>query len=182
MSVLDERTLILGLKDGSTSAFNKIFDSYHKHIYSFCRLLYQSADDASETVQKVFVALWEQRLQIDENKSLSSYLFSIARYMVYQEFRQQVYKKAAIEYFILNSSGSNESTKDDVVYNELKLFLESVIGSLPKRQQEIFKLSRFSGLTYRQIAENLNITENTVDTQIRRALEFVRNKYKFHYR
>jgi RNA polymerase sigma-70 factor (ECF subfamily) len=102
--------------------------------------------------------------------------------MVYQEFRQQVYKKAAIEYFILNSSGSNESTKDDVVYNELKLFLESVIGSLPKRQQEIFKLSRFSGLTYRQIAENLNITENTVDTQIRRALEFVRNKYKFHYR
>jgi RNA polymerase sigma-70 factor (ECF subfamily) len=120
-------------------------------------------------------------VQVNENKSLTSYLYTIARYMVYQDFRQKIYKKAAFDYFILNSIDLNESTKDEVLYNELLSFLESVIKRLPERQREIFKLSRFSGLTYRQIADQLNITENTVDTQIRRALQFVRDKYKTHY-
>jgi RNA polymerase sigma-70 factor, ECF subfamily len=178
---LDEKKLILNLREGSVQAFNEIFSLNHKRICNFCRRLYQSSDEAEETVQKVFVALWEQRLQIDENKSLASYLFTIARYMVYQEFRQQVYKKAAFDHFVLNSIDYTESTKDDVLYNELYTFLQSVIESLPDRQREIFRLNRFSGLTYVQIADKLNITENTVDTQIRRALEFIRNKYKYHY-
>ena len=181
MPLSDEKTLILGLQKGNIPAFERIFSLYHKRIYNFCLRLYQSSDDAEETVQKVFVALWEQRVQVDENKPLASYLYTIARYMVYQDFRQQVYKKAAFDYFILNSIDLNESTKDEVLYNELLSFLESVIEKLPERQREIFKLSRFSGLTYRQIADNMNITENTVDTQIRRALKFVRDKYKTHY-
>jgi RNA polymerase sigma-70 factor, ECF subfamily len=178
---LDEKTLILDLREGNVPAFNKIFNLYYKRIYNFCLHLYRSTDEAEETVQKVFVALWEQRLQADENQSLASYLYKIARYMVYQEFRQQVYKKAAFDHFVLNSTDYNESTKDDVLYNELLTFLESVIETLPDRQREIFRLNRFSGLTYLQIADKLNITENTVDTQIRRALEFIRNKYKYHY-
>jgi len=178
---LDEKKLILDLREGNVQAFNEIFSLHHKRIYNFCRRLYQSPDEAEETVQKVFIALWEQRLQTDENKSLASYLFTIARYIAYQEFRQQVYKKAAFDHFVLNSIDYNESTKDDVLYNELYTFLQSVIESLPDRQREIFRLNRFSGLTYLQIADKLNITENTVDTQIRRALEFIRNKYKYHY-
>jgi len=181
MPVLDEKTLILNLQKGSIPAFERIFSLYHKRIYNFCLTLYLSSDDAQEIVQRVFVALWEQCEQVDENKPLASYLYTIARYMVYQEFRQQVYKKAAFDHFILNSIDLNESTKDEVLYNELLSFLESVIERLPERQREIFKLSRFSGLSYRQIADNLNITENTVDTQIRRALKFVRGKYLTHY-
>lgn len=178
---MDEQILILDLREGSISAFNKIFLLYHKRIYNFCRHLYQSSDQAKDTVQSVFIALWEQRQLIDETQSLATYLFSIARYMAYHEFRQQVYKKAVFNHFILNSLDLNESTKDEVLYNELLSFLKSVIEMLPERQREIFRLSRFSGLTYRQIAAMLNITENTVDTQIRRALEFVRDKYKHYY-
>ncbi|MCE5347342.1 MAG: RNA polymerase sigma-70 factor [Bacteroidales bacterium] len=181
MSLSDDRTLVLDLREGSAYAFSKIYTLYHKRIYNFCLHLIQSSDEAKEIVQKVFIALWEQRLKVDENQSLASYLYSIARYMVYQEFRQQVFKKAACDYFLLGSNDLNESTNDNVLYNELLSFLESEIEVLPERQREIFKLNRFSGLTYRQIAAKLNITENTVDTQIRRALDFLRAKYKFHY-
>lgn len=181
MPLTDEKTLILSLQKGSIPAFEKIFAVYHKRIYNFCKSLHQNSDEAEEIVQRVFVALWEQRSQVDENKPLASYLYTIARYMAYQDFRQHVYKKAVFDHFVINSIDLNEATKDDVLYNELLSFLESVIERLPERQREIFKLSRFSGLTYRQIADNLNITENTVDTQIRRALEFIRDKYKTHY-
>ena len=181
MSILDEKTLILCLQRGSITAFERIFSLYHKGIYNFCLSLHQSSDCAEETVQKVFVALWEQREQVDENNPLGSYLYSIARYMVYQEFRHQVYKKAAFDHFTYNLIDTNEPTKDDILFNELLTFLESLIERLPERQREIFKLSRFEGLTYKQIAEQLNITENTVDTQIRRALKFLRDKYKYNF-
>jgi len=181
MPVLDEIALVLSLKRGNSTAFERIFSLFHKKIYNFCLHLYQSPDDAQETVQKVFVALWEQREQVDENKSLASYLYSIARYMVYKDFRKQVYKKAAFDHFILKSIDLEDYTTCDVLYNELLSFLESVIDKLPERQKEIFKLSRFSGYTYRQIAESLNISENTVDTQIRRALDFIRKNYYVHY-
>ena len=182
MILSDEKTITFELKKGDIKAFGKIFSFYHKRIYSFCLNLHQSPDDAEETVQKVFVALWEQRSQVDENKPLASYLFTIARYIVYQEFRHQVYKKAAFDHFVLNSYDFNETTKDDVLFNELVSFLEKIIEKLPDRQRQIFKLSRFSGLTYRQIANQLEISENTVDTQIRRALEFIRNGYKNYYK
>jgi RNA polymerase sigma-70 factor (ECF subfamily) len=177
----DEKTLILDLQRGSIPAFERIFSLYHKRIYNFCLSLHQSSNYAEETVQKVFVALWEQREQVDKNKPLGSYLYSIARYMVYQEFRHQVYKKAAFDHFTYNLIDTNESTKDEILFNELLTFLESLIERLPERQREIFKLSRFMGLTYKQIAEQLNITENTVDTQIRRALKFLRDKYKYNF-
>jgi RNA polymerase sigma-70 factor, ECF subfamily len=181
MPLPDEKSHILELQKRTIPAFEKIFSLYNKRIYNFCVNLHQSSSEAEETVQRVFVALWEQREQVDENKPLASYLFTIARYMVYQDFRQKVYKKAAFDYFVLNPKDLSESTKDDVLYNELLSFLETVIVKLPDRQREIFKLSRFSGLTYKQIAGKLKITENTVDTQIRRALDFIRDKYKTHY-
>jgi RNA polymerase sigma-70 factor (ECF subfamily) len=123
MPLSDEKTLVLDLQRGSIPAFERIFSLYHKRIYNFCLHLYQSSDVAQETVQKVFVALWEQRAQVDENKPLASYLYTIARYTVYQEFRHQVYKKAAFDHFVQKSINLNESTKDEVLYNELLSFL-----------------------------------------------------------
>ncbi len=178
----EEKALILGLKKNYIPSFGRIFSLYHKRIYNFCISLHQSPDDAEETVQKVFVALWEQREQVDENKPPGEYLYSIARYMIYNEFRRQVYKKAVFDHFTLNSPETNNSTKDEVLFNELLTFLESQIERLPERQHEIIKLSRYEGLTYRQVAEKLNITENTVDTQIRRALDFLRDKLENHYK
>jgi RNA polymerase sigma-70 factor, ECF subfamily len=179
---MDERAFITDLKRDTIQSFEKIFALYHKRIYNFCISLHQSRDNAEETVQKVFVALWEQREQVDENKPLGEYLYSIARYMIYNDFRRKVYKKAAFDHFTFNSPETNNSTKDEVLFNELLTFLESQIERLPERQREIIKLNRYEGLTYRQVAEQLNITENTVDTQIRRALDFLRDKLENHYK
>lgn len=178
----EEKALVLGLKKDNIQSFGRIFSLYHKRIYNFCLSLHQSQDDAEEIVQKVFVALWEQREQVDENKPPGEYMYSIARYMIYNDFRRKVYKKAAFDHFTLNSPEANNSTKDEVLFNELLTFLESQIERLPERQREIIKLSRYEGLTYRQVAEKLNITENTVDTQIRRALDFLRDKFENHYK
>jgi RNA polymerase sigma-70 factor (ECF subfamily) len=56
--------------------------------------------------------------------------------------------------------------------------LQELINQIPERRREIFRLSRFEGLSYKQIAEKLHISENTVDSQIRNALAFLRKEFR----
>jgi len=177
----DESDMISGLCNGSKKAFEEIFYRYHQRIYNFCLRLLSSHDDAEEIVQNVFVALWEQKSQIDVSKPVLSYLFSIARYMVYSELRKLVYRKAVYEEIVLNETVFKETTKDDVLFNELRDVIQQLVNRLPQRQKEIFGLSRFSGLSYKEIAQKLGITENTVDTQIRRSLAYLRKEYERYY-
>lgn len=174
--------LVIRLQNGSKYAFKKIFTFYHQRIYNFCLRLLENPDKAEEIVQKVFVALWEQQSQLDESKSLASYLFSIARYMVYQEYRTRAYMKAAFKEIACQRTSFRETTKDEVLFKELSDVIQKLINQLPARQKEIFRLSRDTGLSYKEIAKKLDISENTVDTQIRRALNSLRKEYERYYK
>jgi len=181
MTSEDEIDLISKLKSGDERAFNKIYEIFHARVYNFSLKLLPNAEEAAEILQRVFVALWEQRNQIDPAKPIGAYLFSIAKYMVYAEFKQLVYRKAALEDLAGKSTVLRELTKDEVLYNELVHVLKTIIDRLPEKRKEIFTLSRFEGLSYKEIADRLDISENTVDTQIRRALDFVRTEYSNYF-
>ena len=100
MSSLSERELVLQLKMGDINAFKSIYGIYNARIYNFSLKILPFPEEAKEVVQLVFIALWEQRLQVDEEKDLAAYLYSIARYQVYQVLRKQVYRNAAFEYIV----------------------------------------------------------------------------------
>jgi len=178
----DEREIVLQLLSGSKKAFEQIFNMYHQRVYSFCLRLLCNTDTAEEITQNVFVALWDQRNKVDSTKLLAPYLFSIARYMIYREFRNKVYRKAAFEEISNTEISYKEITKDEVLFHELYDYLQRLIEKLPPRQKEIFRLSRDSRLTYKEIALHLGISENTVDTQIRRALVYMRKEYESYYK
>jgi RNA polymerase sigma-70 factor, ECF subfamily len=178
----DEKALIIELKQNNVQAFSEIFSYYHRRIYNFCLRLLPSTEDAEDAVQKVFIALWEQRNQIDENQSLTSYIYAIARYTAYHDFKRRTYHQAVFEQLENSTSGIQNSDKDEILYNELTNILNSIIDSLPLKRRMIFRLSRFYNLTYREIAHKLNISENTVDTQIRRALDYLRKEYNKYFR
>ena len=90
-------------------------------------------------------------------------------------------KKAVYEEIVLNNTVFKETTKDDVLFNELKDVIQKLVNRLPQRQKEIFRLSRISGLSYKEIASQLEISENTVDTQIRRSLDYLRKEYERYF-
>lgn len=177
MQVNDHNSFILNLKKGDIRTFQNIYNSYYPRIYSFCLKLLPSAEEAREVVQKVFIALWEQRDQVDETKSLTSYIYAITRYTAYQHFKKLVYHKAVFESMTSSEGAFPETERDDLLFNELTKILNRIIEQLPPQRRMIFRLNRFYNLTYKVIAKQLNITENTVDTQIRRALEFIRKEY-----
>ncbi len=168
--------LLLRIAEDDTSAFESLFHLYHKRIYAFAYGLLSSSFDAEEVVQNVFLAIWNQRQQLNISGSFTAYIFAIARNMVYEHMRQKINKEAFSEYYLENNVEYSFITDEEVAYNELLGKIQQCIDLLPERRREIFVLSRIEKLSYKEIATKLGISENTVDTQIRHALNSLRRQ------
>jgi RNA polymerase sigma-70 factor (ECF subfamily) len=97
--------------------------------------------------------------------------------------RKRLHKQKYLENLCrqLNESQKNSlDTSTIVEYSELEKQIIDLINQLPEKRREIFKLNRLEGLTYKEIAEKLNISENTVDSQMRKALAYFHIEMK-HY-
>lgn len=181
MTAVPEVELVTRLKKGDQIAFKEIYLKFNARIYNFCIRLLSDKEEAKDVLQYVFVSLWDQRERLDPDKPIEKYIYSLARYSAYHILRRRVYQQAAVEFIITSEPQFREVTSEEIIYNELKCFIDDVIEQLPPRRKEIFKLNRNNGLTYKEIASKLNISENTVDTQMRHSLSFIRLEYSKKY-
>jgi len=178
MPSAEEKILVFYLKQGSSKAFEQLFLRYHKKLYHFCKKIINSKEEAENLVQSVFMEIWENRIGLDEDKSFGGYLFKIAKNKGYNIIRKMINEKAYLEY--VAGKGNPHMLVDDGGY-EFRQITETIvhlINSLPPRRKEIFLLSRDKGLSYKEIAQMLQISENTVDTQIRNVLDYLREEVK----
>jgi len=173
-----EKELVKKLKDGDSFAFEVLFYKYRNKIKGFAKKMVPAQIDPEEIVQEVFVRVWLKKESINPDKDFQSYLFSIAKHLILDHLKSAVNRKLYFvgEHFqhdLLADDGADIQIPGDV---EEKLL--SLIEQIPERRREIFLLNRFEGMSYKQIAERLNITENTVDSQIRNALTFLRKEFR----
>jgi len=135
--------------------------------------------DPEEIVQEVFVRLWIKKDSINPDKDFQSYLFSIAKHLILDHIKSGVNRRL---YFVEEQFQKDLIDEDNneinTISQDAEETLHKLIQQLPDRRKEIFKLSRFEGLSYKQIAVRLNITENTVDSQLRNALAFIRKEFR----
>ena len=173
-----ERELVEKLKEGDSFAFEVLFYKYRNKVMGFARKMVPAQIDPEEIVQEVFVKVWLKKETINPDKDFQSYLFAIAKHLILDHLKSAVNRKLYFveEHFQQDlmiedvSDGSKSNDKEEKLFNLLQ--------QLPERRKEIFCLSRFEGLSYKQIAERLNISENTVDSQIRNALAFLRKEFR----
>lgn len=173
-----EKELVKKLREGDSFAFEVLFYKYRNKVKGFAVKLVPAQVDPEEIVQEVFVRVWLKKEMINPEKEFQSYLFSIAKHMVLDHLKSAVNRKLYFvgEHFqqdLLFDEGVENSFAEDT---EVKL--QKLIAEIPERRREIFRLSRFEGMSYKQIAERLNISENTVDSQIRNALNFLRKEFR----
>ena len=172
-----EAILLVRLKASDHAAFSDIFVMYHQQVYLFC-CKSLSKEDAEEIVQNVFMTVWENRHKIDLQYSFSAYLFSIARHQVYNAIRNKVIQKTFLEKYLQMADDVEIPQEYDDSMEKIKAKMKHAIDLLPDRQREIFMMSRTFKMTYREIAEKLGISENTVDTSMRRSLAVLRNIFR----
>ena len=174
----DEKTLLRKLALGDEMAFEILFYRYRGKLGNFVKRSLPPSVDLEETVHEIFLRVWESHRFIDPERPFSPYLFRIARNLVIDELRKDIGHQLYLnDTTFLSDFGSN-STEQLIEETELQNWFKALLDKLPEKRREIFELHRMEGLSYREIAKKMNISENTVDTQIRRALKLFREELK----
>lgn len=167
------KELIINLKDGDEKAFSILYKYYWEKVYSFARLYLVSSEDIAEVVQEVFIKLWEARHLIDEEQPFEGFLFIITRNIIFNHSRKKL-NYSFLKVTVLQAMEQEYEDENNLELSDLKKYLGVLISQLPTRQQEIFRMSREQHLTYKQIAEQLSISEKTVEYHMTLALKYLR--------
>ena len=175
---LDE-DLITRFREGDMHAFDTVYYAYHQKLFAFVLRILKIRDDAKEIVQDVFVKLWENREKVTSYALFNSYLFTIAYNTSIDLVRKRINEKKYLDY--LQSLQKNYLVDDiiDIIdYQDLNIRVEQLVEKLPLKQREVYKLSREHHLSYKEIAQKLEISVNTVEIHISKALQYLRKNLK----
>jgi RNA polymerase sigma-70 factor (ECF subfamily) len=171
----EEKILISLMKAGNSYAFEKLYFSYSKKLYNFAFNILKCKEDAEGIVQNVFTKIWETRSEINTELSFGGYIFRIAKNMMLNQLKKKIIEKEYLNYLLATPEDTSLPVEQEVNFMELNLEIERIINELPEKRRKIFRLSREEGLTYRKIAEKMDISVNTVNTQISKSLEYIRD-------
>ena len=166
--------LILQIKNGDEKAFNELFYNYRGMLFNFIKLSLPDEAEIENIVQEVFVRIWINRQSLDHQKEIKPFLYSIAKNLIKDQLRKHLIRQKYLQKVRKEEIPVHYSISNELEYSELKESIDAFIERMPEQRKNIFLLSRNEGKTYKQISEQLGVSENTVDTQIRRALNGLR--------
>lgn len=177
MDQANDQALYIRLKEGDEHAFKALFQKYYSAMCQFAYQFLKDSDMAEETVQELFVRLWEKRATLNIELSVNHYLFRSVRNQCLNQLQHQKIKQQYASRMLENAE---QETDWQPFYLEMDLMerIEKSIDSMPPKRQEIFRLSREQGLKYKEIADKLNISIKTVEAQMGLALKYLRDDLK----
>ena len=176
----DEPVLIEELGKGHDKAYEYVFNSFYEPLCLYAKKMVYDLDMAEELVHNTLCNLWIKRESLGPKTSVKSYLFRsvynaclnhIKHKQTENKYLQEKYHQYLDQELLLSPQREVE-----IMNNELGEQIQKAINSLPEKCREIFKLSRLSGLKNREIAEELNVSVNTVQTQLAIALKKLRKQ------
>ena len=180
--ILNENEELELLRNASKQSFEILYHRYSGTLYNF--MMKVSKGDsytAEELVQQTFIRVWENRENVNPEKSFISYLCTIAKNMLLNRYEHQTIQFIYEEYIKAKVIDNKNITEEEVDRKLLEEYLDKLADKLPPKRKEIFVLSRKEGLSNKQIAQKLNISESTIETQLSKALSFMKGQIKQHY-
>ncbi|MCY6333264.1 RNA polymerase sigma-70 factor [Bacteroides fragilis] len=172
----EEILLLSKLQQGDKKAFNTLFRKYYPTLCAYAHR-FVDLEDAEEIVQDVMLWLWENREILLIESSLSQYLLKMIYHRALNRIAQKEVKYRADTLFY----EKNQAMIYDVDFyqiEELTKRIHTAIAALPESYREAFIMHRFKDMSYKEIAELLNISTKTVDYRIQQALKLLRKELK----
>lgn len=152
-------------------AFETLFQIYYERLFHFSVNFVHDRNAAEEVVSDVFVKIWRSRQQLVNIRNIDTYLFVAVKH---QSFN---YQKYTDQHAAMPSSFNPDqliewfNPEKELEYQELTYDVQLAIESLPEQCKIIFKLIREEGFKYKEVAEILQISVRTVETQLFRAVK-----------
>ncbi len=159
------------IRTGNVDSLRVLHDRYYYPLCSFANSYLNDLSLAEELVSDCFVKLWMHRENVIIEKSVKSYLFLMLRNLIVDQSRKSKRK-------IILQSGPLPDLPDEAVINKYDFYAELYIAirKLPEQRRKILELAAFDAFSYKEIADKLGITINTVKTQMSRAYQFLKEE------
>jgi RNA polymerase sigma-70 factor (family 1) len=162
---------VFSIKNGNVRAFECAYHQWSSKIYIFILKQCGSEDIAEEVVQQVFVRLWEKRLNLSLDHSLSTQLFRMSTTIFIDELRKAAQCRKYQESMLQKEEDLVENTLE---HKERLQLVYSAIDRMPPMRRQVFMMSRMEHRSYSEIAEKLGISPKTVENHINLALRYLR--------
>ena len=172
----DEIELIESIKNGNQESWDHIVELYYQPLFGFIMSMVREKESAEELVQDVFVNFWAKRDRINITSSLKAYLYRAARNHTLNFIKRRNFELNYQRSLVGRVTIQHNDTEQAFHFSELEQKLYASIEALPEKRREIFRLSRFEDLTYKEISVALDIPVRQVHYQIGLALKELRTK------
>jgi len=173
--LVDEAALFANLAKGDERAFETIYRHFSRKLFPFVLKLVKVPELAEELIQDIFVNLWINRQAFSAVSNPSSYLFSIANRQSLKYLKKVANNARILKSITEFSETSTNQTEEQIIFRESLDAVNVAVQQLPAQRRLIWELSRNQGLSHDQIAEQLQISKNTVKNQMVHATKYIRN-------
>ncbi len=171
---METQDLIKRIVDGDEVAFEKLFRIFYKPLCGYAFGFLKDSDAAEEIVQDVLVNIWQSRSTFHIETAIRAYLYRAVHNRCLNFIRHEKIKQQHQSYTVSINEHSYESAGSRLAVSELKQKIDDALEALPPGCRQVFRLSRMDGLSYKEIADLLEISVKTVENQMGKALKLMR--------
>ncbi|WP_257666476.1 RNA polymerase sigma-70 factor [Parapedobacter tibetensis] len=174
-SQYNDTDLLQGLSDSKERALVELYNRYWDKLFVVAANLLDSAEEAEECVQNVFLSLWKRRETLLLSHSLNTYLSVSVKYQSFSMMARNHRRHAQAEWDDAIDVADTTSPEGEYIAKELQQRIEQSINRLPPKCQLAFRMSREQGMAVKAIAEELHLSENTVKMHLKNANKKLKN-------
>jgi len=168
-----EKKLIRDIKLSNEGAFKELCRIYYESMYKFIWCKINNNEDAFDLVQELFLNIWKNRNNLNEDKSIKSYLYKSSLNLCINYLK----KSAKVQHLSIDSK-NNEIISRDTEQQNWNEDVDDILQDIPEIQKTVFRMNRFDGLKYTEIAEIFKISVKTVESYMSKTLKVLRDRMK----
>jgi RNA polymerase sigma-70 factor, ECF subfamily len=166
------------IQSGDIKVFEQLFRELYAPLCSYANKIVNDKDKAEEIVQDIFYGIWKNKEKLEIKISIKSYLYKAVQNNCLQLIQHQHVEDKYRQHVIANLVEYQIDPVREMEVNEMNSAIEKTLESLPERCRQIFNMSRFDGLKYKEIAQKLDISTKTVEANMGKALNAFRQNLK----
>lgn len=175
----NEHQLLIRLKNHDHAAFTVIYNQYSGKLFRYALKIIKSTQIAEDAVQDVFVKLWDNAGTLQIGSSLQAYLYRSVYYYLLNLIKRGAVEHKFVDEIMNSAAQASQCTEESVFYKETLKQVQFAVESLPPQRKLIFEMGRYQGMSHRQIAQELQIADSTVNNQIVKALKTIKEHLFF---
>ncbi|SKA29419.1 RNA polymerase sigma-70 factor, ECF subfamily [Chitinophaga eiseniae] len=172
----NDEALLEQFRQGSAAAFEELYKRFWGVLYLQAYRILIHEEDAQDIVQEVFTTLWTKGGSIELSGSLAAYLYVATRNRVLNMLASKRTYHHHLSSLKQSLSAADNNSLQYITEKEITVRMEREIRALPAKMREVFELSRKSALTHKEIAHQLQLSQETVKKQISNAIRTLRHK------